>query len=118
MSEFFEYDPVSGIRTDTEWNPTTGEMTLIRTADCQSILDHAKAHAAEVGKNLRAIRESWWQYCTIPPIVQLQMRMKGIDITNPDHQKRMFEEINQNYPDLKMVNAQEGRRATPKIFLG
>jgi hypothetical protein len=116
MSQFFEYDSVSGIRTDTDWNPTTGEMTVIRTADVESALDHAKAHANAAGKNVQGIRESWWHYCTIPPIVQLRLLAKGIDITRSEHMERALTEINENYPDLKMVDAMEGPRAQRKIF--
>ena len=116
MSTFFEYDPVSGIRTDTDWNDTTGEMTLIRTADVEPVLDYAKARANALGKDRQGIKESWWMYAKLPPIVMLQMRAKGIDCTNPDHTKRMLAEINENYPDLKTVDAMEGPSFVRKVF--
>jgi hypothetical protein len=116
MAEFFELDPVTGIRTDTEWNPTTGEMTLIRTADVEPVLDFAKARANTVGKDREGIKEGWWMYAKLPPIVILQMRAKGIDVTKPEHQGRMLQEINEHYRHLRTVDAMEGRRAGRKIF--
>jgi hypothetical protein len=81
---------VTGIRTDTEWNGTTGEMTLIRTADVEPVLDFAKATANEVGKDVKGIREGWHLYAKLPPMVMLRMRAKGIDVTRPEHQARML----------------------------
>ena len=117
MAEFFDYDPISGIRTDTAFNENTGEMTVYRTADVEPILDAAKAQASAAGKNLRGIRESWWQYCTIPPVVQLQLRAKGLDISRSEHMPRVLQEINENYPHLKVVEATEGGKPK-KVFLG
>jgi hypothetical protein len=34
----------------------------------------------------------------------MELKQKGIDIFNPDHEKRMFQEINTNYPYLKTVD--------------
>jgi hypothetical protein len=116
MAEFFEYDPISGIRTDTDWNPTTGEMTVIRTADVEPVLDFAKARANQIGKDRQGIREGWWMYAKLPPIVMLQMRAKGIDCTNSQHIDRVLAEINEHYPHLKTVDANAGARSVRKIF--
>jgi len=117
MAEFFDFDPISGIRTDTEFNPTTGEMTVIRKSDVEPVLDFAKERANLVGKDTQGIREGWWMYAKLPPIVILQMRAKGINAFDKTHQKRMFEEINEHYPHLKTVTAVEGTK-TKKIYLG
>ena len=78
-------------------------MTLLLTAY------RAKAMASE-GLHREDIKKGWWHYATIPPIVQLQLRAKGINISDPDHQKRMIQEINTNYPYLKCVDGMmEGR---------
>lgn len=108
MSEFFEYDPLSGIRTDTEWDESAQEMKLIRTADVEPVLDFTKAVANEVGMNRADIARGWWLYAKLPPIVILQMRAKGIDVFDQNDQKRMFEEINTEYPALKATTGVEG----------
>ena len=117
MAEFFEYDPVTGIRTDTAYDEMTGEMTLIRTADAQPVLDFANWARNEAGLNREGIKANWWLYAKIPPIVELQMRSKGINIHNPDHTERMLAEINTNYPHLKCTTGHEGAKSR-QIFLG
>lgn len=118
MSDFFEIDPVSGIRTDWKWNENDQQYTLQRTADVEPLLDYTKGMANEVGKNSKDIKKGWWLYAKIPPIVQVQMRAKGIEVGNPDHHQRMLAEINSHYPHLKCVTGNDGGRAGKVISLG
>lgn len=108
MSDFMEYDPITGIKTEFKWNENDQEYTLLRTSDVQSVLDYTRASAADSELSKRGMAESWFMYAKLPPIVILQMRAKGIDVFNRDHQKRMFEEINTHYPHLKCTVAKEG----------
>lgn len=117
MSEFFEYDPVTGIRTDLSWSESEQKMTLIRTADVEPVLDFCKANA-NAGLNRKGIQESWWCYAKLPAIVILQMRAKGINVFDQNDQKRMFAEINSHYPHLKMTSGNEGGRTGKVISLG
>ncbi len=103
MSDFFELDPLTGIRSDFKWNENAQEYTIERSSDVGPYLDAAKSKANE-GIHSEDIKKGWWHYATIPPIVQLQMRAKGINISDPDHQKRMIREINTNYPYLKTTS--------------
>ena len=115
MSDFYEYDPHVGIRTDFKWNENDQQYTLIRSADVEPVLDYSKAISNEVGKNSQDIKKGWWLYAKLPPIVILQMRAKGIDVWNRDHQTRMFQEINSNYPHLKCTTGNE-RGAIKQTF--
>lgn len=108
MSTFLEYDPLSQIRTDTAWDENTQEMTLIRTSDVEPYLKHAHENRQHLGLNRNGIRENWWGYATIPPIVQLQLRAKGLEVGNKDHEKRIIEEINTHYPYLKLTTGKMG----------
>ena len=108
MSEFMELDPITGIRTETDWDEATQQMSLIRTADVEPVLDDAKRQANEKGKDLAGIKQGWMRYATLPPIVILQMRAKGINVFDQNDQKRMFAEINTHYPHLKCVTGNEG----------
>lgn len=117
MPEFFEYDPHTGIRTDTTWSEAEQQMTLIRTADVEPVLDWTKAVQNEVGVNKEDIRRGWWLYAKIPPIVILQMRAKGINVFDQNDQARMFQEIDANYPHLKCTTGSEVA-AAKQIFLG
>ena len=116
MSEFLEYDPHTGIRTDTRWDENLQQMTLIRTADVEPILDHAKAMSAHETASADGIKQGWWQYASLPPIVILQMRAKGINVFDQNDQKRMFAEINQHYPHLKCTTGKEGPSSNKTFF--
>jgi hypothetical protein len=116
VSDFFEYDPITGIRTDTKWDENLQQMTLIRTADVEPILDHAKSMANDSSVSQDGIKKGWWQYASLPPIVILQMKAKGINVFDQNDQKKMFAEINEHYPHLKTTTKVEGRRSSAKIY--
>lgn len=99
--EFFEYDPLRGITYYTEQD---GDDTILHTSqDLTPLIERNKA-IANAGLKDNGIKESWWHYCDIPPVVELALRKKGIDIHNPDHEEAMFREINTNYPVLKLTD--------------
>jgi len=116
MAEFFEVDPLTGIRTDLSWSEHEQKMTVIRSADVEPVLDWTRSMASEVGMNRPDIKEGWWLYAKLPPIVIVQMRAKGINVFDKNDQKRMFAEINSHYPWLKTTTGNEGGRE--KIIVG
>ena len=108
MSDFFEYDPTTGIRTDTVWDEMKQEMTLVRTADVEPVLNFTKEMANDSTVSQQGIKQGWWLYAKIPPIVLLQMRAKGINVFDKNDEKRMFEELNTHYPHLKTTTGNHG----------
>lgn len=108
MSQFLEYDPITGIRTDTGWDEQTQAMTLIRTADVEPVLDYSKALSGESEAWKEGVKQGWALFAKLPPIVILQMRAKGINVFDKNDQARMFAEINTHYPHLKCTTAKEG----------
>ena len=115
MSDFFEYDPLTGMRTDFEYNPDTGEATFNQTQDVTALLEFNKILANDSMTD-KGIKEGWWLYAKVPPIVILQMRKKGIDFYNRDHFQRVMQEINSFYPALKVTQKNEGTKA--RIIVG
>jgi hypothetical protein len=109
MPEFFEYDPVSGIRTDFEYEEATGNVILHRSQDVTALLEHNK-RLANAGATDKGIKESWWLYAKIPPIFMLKMRAKGINVEDGRHIDRVLAEINTNYPALKCTQKNEGKK--------
>ena len=118
MSDFYEIDPHTGISTHAKWNENDQQYTLVRSADVEPVLDFTKAVANEAGLNREDIRKGWWLYAKIPPIVELQLRQKGIELGNPDHHGRLLAEINSNYPHLKCTTGNDGGCAGKVISLG
>jgi hypothetical protein len=111
MPEFFEYDPLTGIRTDFDYEEETGNVILQRSQDVSALLDHNRA-LANSGATDKGIKESWWLYAKIPPIFMLKMRAKGINVEDGRHIDRVVAEINTNYPALKCTQKNEGKKLT------
>lgn len=109
MPEFFEYDPLSGIKTDFDYEEETGNVILHRTQDVQPLLDH-NAKLRNSGATDKGIKESWWLYAKIPPIFMLKMRAKGINVEDGNHIDRVLQEINTNFPHLKTTVKNEGKK--------
>lgn len=108
MAEFFDYSPHTGIRTDTSWNDETGEMTLHRYADVEPVIEYSKGLSKDADVSKRGIKESWWLYAKLPPIVILQLRAKGINVFDKNDEKRMFAELNTNFAYLKCTTGNHG----------
>lgn len=101
MSEFFEYDPVTGITTymDMEQDAKGREVVrLTRTQDISAIAEFAKRQRIE-GVRDKGIKENWWHYAYIPAVVMAEMHSKGIDVMRD--QKAVIQHINQHHPYLK-----------------
>ena len=101
MAEFFDYDPLTGVSHYTEQD---GDTTIVHTVQDLTPLVERNKKIANEGLKDGGIKDSWWHYCDIPPVVELALRKKGINIHDPDHGKAMFKEINQNYPYLKLTH--------------
>lgn len=108
MAEFFDYDPLTGIRTDFEVDDDMN-VTLHRTADVEHVLDWTKALAND-GMTDGGIKKGWWLYAKIPPIVMLKMRNKGINVEDGRHIDRVVAELNTYYPHLKCTQKNEGKK--------
>ena len=117
MAEFFEFDPVFGIKTETSFDEMTQELTIHRSADVEPFLKHAQVHRNEKGRDERGIAEGWHHYACLPPIVQVMLRAKGYKLDGRDNLKDLFREINEHYPHLKMTTGSEGAKAAPLYFM-
>lgn len=97
MSEFFDFDPLTGIKTvmDVEED---GRVRLTRTQDIEAVVNYATRQRIE-GVRDKGIKESWWHYAYIPAIVMAEMYKQGIDVARD--QKAVFQFINKHYPVLK-----------------
>jgi len=56
----------------------------------------------------KGVKESWVHYASIPPVIEMQLKQKGIDIYNKDQTKELLKEINTNYPWLKTTTKKHG----------
>jgi hypothetical protein len=102
MPEFFSYDPLTGVRKYFDYDEATGNAHIRSEQDVSGLL----GRNAEL-RNTRACDAGEMQlWATIPPVVQLELRKKGIDIfsDDPSMLKRMRQEIEANYTYLKTTD--------------
>lgn len=110
MSQFFDYDPYNKITHYFDFDEETNNSIITSVCDVEPLLNVTKAIRND-GLTDKGIKEGWWLYAKVPAIVIMQMRQKGIDFYNKDHEKRVLEEINTNYPYLKVTEKNLGGKA-------
>lgn len=81
------------------------EMTAVveHVQDVQPLIDRNSEYA-NLGATDAGIKRGLWHYASIPLTVVVEMRNKGINVYNPDHRRRVFQEINTHYPYLKTTH--------------
>lgn len=98
MAEFFDYNPHNGMVYHTEEGE--GDDLILRSEqDVDPILDALKEKRNKDDGS--GIKRGYWHYCSIPTMVELELRQKGINIYNKHQTKEVLKEINTNYPHLK-----------------
>lgn len=92
ITQYLEHD---------ELNPY--DVKIHSVQDIEPFLKYAEISRNQ-GLRDNGIKESWWHYATIPLAICMQLRKKGLDPFDPKvDAKRINEEINTNYPQLKMT---------------
>ena len=98
MAKFVEIDD-RGVETWEDMND--GHLQVHYRQDVEPVLEYAKTLRIN-GLTDSGIKRDMWHYAQIPPVVILEMKFKhGVDLFNRDHEKRVFELINREYPYLK-----------------
>ena len=103
MAKYFDYDPVTGIRETTDIDEQSGLVTIHQAEDVEPLLDQCK-EAANWGLTDQGIKRNFWHYAEIPVTQVLELKKRGIDIFDRNCTKRMFQEINTNFPHLKVTS--------------
>jgi hypothetical protein len=96
MAKFVEMDD-RGVET---WEDMyDGKLQVHYRQDVAPVLDYTKAIRNE---NAHDLGHDIWHYAHIPAVTILEMRFKhGVDIFKKEHEKRMFQLLNTEYPHLK-----------------
>ena len=101
MAKTFEYNPNRGTWYEMEDDLQSGGLLIHTKQDCQPVLDHAKK-LRNSGINDKA--SDFAHYAIIPAGVELELREKGLSIYDKNNTKRLLQEIESNYPGLKVSN--------------
>jgi len=101
MPLFFDYNPDTGITQYFDYDPVNDEITLTSEQDCTSLIDQMTRLRNDDDYSRNGMKQEWWHYATIPAIVEIDLRKKGLNIYDKNATKAILKEINQNYPALK-----------------
>lgn len=101
MSILFDYDPLTGVSQHFDFDPVTEQIRLTSSQDLSFLMEQLKQKRNNPEAWKKGVKESFAHYATIPPIIELELKKKGIDIYNPNQTKEILREINTNYPFLK-----------------
>lgn len=100
MPILFDFNPDTGVREWFDYDPFTDQVCITAEQDVSGFLDHIKA-IRDSGFSDRKGAEEWRWYCSIPTVVEMELRNKGLFLEDKDHMKAILKEINANYPYLK-----------------
>ena len=88
-----------------DMDESNGNIHVTTEQDLTGFLERMKKMRINSADNWRkGVREDWLHYASIPSVVIMELRNKGIDIFNPEDEKKMLQEINKNYQFLKTVD--------------
>lgn len=106
--EFFSYSPHNGVTESFDYDEATGNA-IIRHEQPLDAYFRAVAETRNTRRCDRGLMDGGMElhaYASLPPVVQIELRAKGIDIYSKDPVmiRRMFAEINANYPHCKLTH--------------
>ncbi len=110
--EFFDYDPLTGVRTEFDYDADTGKVELSHSQDVEAALEVMKV-SRDNGLRDNGIKENWFHYAEIPLVYLLKLRKMGIQWDDP---KEINRAVNTYFPELKMTQKKEGGKIG-KTFL-
>ena len=104
MSILFDYDAETGVTTHFDYDPIKDAVSLTYSQDVTGFLDRMKMMRNDESYSQKGIKEDWWHYCSIPPVIEMELLKKGLSLDRKDDHKAIFREINANYPYLKSTD--------------
>jgi hypothetical protein len=107
--EVFDVDPLRGITRYFDYEEDTGLARIHTVQDVEPLLKYtAEVRATRAADDKLRDDDYMCQYAMIPVTVQLELMKKGINIFNPEHTKKLVQEIEANYPYLKTTGYKHG----------
>jgi hypothetical protein len=104
MSIFFDHNPDTGVTETFDYDPVLDQVMITTSQEVSGFLDRMNEIRKNPDISAKGIRENWWAYCSIPPVVELELRNKGLRLEDKNDMKAILREINTNYPFLKYTD--------------
>lgn len=104
MPILFDYDAETGVKTMFDYDPIKDEVHMSYEQDVSGFLDRMQDIRNNPEISANGIKEDWWHYCSIPPVVEMELMKKGLYLHRPDDMKEILKIINSDYPYLKATD--------------
>ncbi len=102
---YFDHDPVTGVTQYYSYDPMTDEHSITSTQDVSQFLDEMKKRRDDPDYWKKGVKEEFAHYATIPAVVEMQLKKKGLDIYDQTQTKAIVREIETNFPFCKATTA-------------
>ena len=107
MPILFDHDPVTGITQHFDYDPISDKIHIHHTQSGVAQMLDQIAEKRRDAKTKGKVEE-FAHYATIPPIVEMELRKKGLDLLDRNATKRIIQEIETNYPWVKVTDKKHG----------
>jgi len=114
MPLLFDYDPITQTHQYFDYDPSSDVFTISTEQDVSLLLDEIKKKRDTPEAWKKGVKDSFAHYCTIPQVVEMELKKKGINIYDKGATQLIIKEIEQNYPHLKTTEAKLWRPKTKK----
>lgn len=104
MSIYFDHDPHTGTVQTYDYDPTTDTHMITTHQQVSALLDSLQTRRNDPDYWKKAIKEEWVHFASIPTVVELELKKKGLNLYDKNATKRIMQEIEINYPYLKAVD--------------
>lgn len=101
MPILFDTDPELGIKEFWDYDPINDSFAIVTEQDVTPFLERMQAIRNNPEISAKGIQENWWLYASIPVVVELELKKRGLDIYNKDHIKDVLKVINTEFPYCK-----------------
>lgn len=101
MPLVFDHDPETGKTEYFDYDPIKEEVRITTQQDVTLFLDRMQALRNDPDISKRGIKEEWWHYCSIPEVVEIELRNRGLRLEDRNHMGEILKIINSEFPYLK-----------------
>ena len=101
MPILFDVDPELGIKEYWDYDPVSDSFAIVTEQDVGPFLERMQQLRNNPEISAKGIKEDWWHYASIPTVVELELRKRGIDIYDNIATKDILKVINTEFPYLK-----------------
>jgi hypothetical protein len=107
LKRIVDYDPFTGMTTTFDYDHVTDTTIIGREQDVSLLLDSNKRLQNDAEYSKKGIRDGWWHYAKIPPLIIEKWRNEfGIDVFNKDHTQAVYKKLND--PEYRYLKTTAG----------